>query len=391
MRLYLRRSDEERIRRIKNWTLIYGRRKTGKTTLVKKNLKMDFYALIADTNNAVTQEDQVVSVEDALKEVKETLKRGGVAVIDEFQRLPKVYHSLIAQWAPNGVLVAVGSSYGVVNEVFDRNSPLLGLFTPLEVDLIPYEEVLAQLRDPVLSVLFRDPWVIPLVDSYEEFAERVKEFSLISKGLIGEVFKEEERQLTETYYKVLLLLGEGIWKSSEIAGILQPKGGVATVSSLLNRMAKMGLVEKIPTLSKENFYAVKSPPLSLSLYAEAKYAVSERDVKVPSLPIGREVQFSVGGMLARYFGGTQYYSPREDIDVVVVKGRKRLWAFEVKLGEISRAEAVEAVKRMSKVAEKVGLVSLKERPEEVGDLSLGPKELLEMAEEMWRRKGKEES
>lgn len=49
----------------------------------------------------------------------------------------------------------------------------------------------------------------------------------------------------------------------------------------------MGLVEKIPTLSKENFYAVKSPPLSLSLYAEAKYAVSERDVKVPSLPIGK--------------------------------------------------------------------------------------------------------
>ncbi|MEW9492263.1 MAG: hypothetical protein TQ35_0008710 [Candidatus Aramenus sulfurataquae] len=172
-----------------------------------------------------------MSVEDALKEVKETLKRGGVAVIDEFQRLPKVYHSLIAQWAPNGVLVAVGSSYGVVNEVFDRNSPLLGLFTPLEVDLIPYEEVLAQLRDPVLSVLFRDPC---LVDSYEEFAERVKEFSLISKGLIWEVFeeeREEERQLTETYYKVLLLLGEGIWKSSEIAGILQPKGGVATVSS----------------------------------------------------------------------------------------------------------------------------------------------------------------
>ncbi|MEW9492262.1 MAG: hypothetical protein TQ35_0008705 [Candidatus Aramenus sulfurataquae] len=32
---------------------------------------------------------------------------------------------------------------------------------------------------------------------------------------------------------------------------------------------------------------MKSPPLSLSLYAEAKYAVSERDVKVPSLPIGK--------------------------------------------------------------------------------------------------------
>jgi hypothetical protein len=30
-----------------------------KTTLVKKNLKMDFYALIADTNNAVTRKTRV--------------------------------------------------------------------------------------------------------------------------------------------------------------------------------------------------------------------------------------------------------------------------------------------------------------------------------------------
>ncbi|MFP3346932.1 MAG: hypothetical protein RXR17_05830 [Sulfolobaceae archaeon] len=39
------------------------------------------------------------------------------------------------------------------------------------------------------------------------------------------MFKEEERQLTDTYYKILLLLGEGIWKTSENAGIIQPKGG----------------------------------------------------------------------------------------------------------------------------------------------------------------------
>jgi len=151
---------------------------------------------------------------------------------------------------------------------------------------------------------------------------------------------------------------------------------------MLNKMAKMGLVKKIPTLGRENYYKVESPPLSLILYAESKYMVSERDVKIPELPIGKEVQFSVGEMLAKYFGGELYYSPREDIDIVIVKRKKPIWAFEVKIGEITRAEMIEGVKRMSKVAEKVGFVSLKEKPEEIADLSLGPKELIKIAKEL---------
>lgn len=385
MRIYIRRQEEDEIRRIEGWALVYGRRKTGKTTLVRNNLRVDFYTLIADRTNAVV-DDRIVKVEDALREVKATISKGGTAVIDEFQRLPEVFWSLISTWPREGVLVLVASSYGTVNKVFDRNSPLLGLFFPIQIGLISYEDVLVQVKDPVLSVLYRDPWVIPFVKSYGEFLEKVREMSLISKGLIGEVFQEEERQLTETYYRILLLLGEGIWKTSEIAGVIQPEGGLSTVSSMVNKLVKMGLVQKVPTLSRENYYRVNSPPLSLALYAEAKYAVSELDVEVRELPIGREVQFSVGELLAKYFGGVLHYSPREDIDVVIVKGKKPVWAFEVKVGEITREEAREAVKRMSRVAEKVGLVSLRERPEEIADMSVGPKELLEIAEEVRKRK-----
>ncbi|WP_221288608.1 hypothetical protein [Stygiolobus caldivivus] len=67
--------------------------------------------------------------------------------------------------------------------------------------------MLSQLRDPLLSVLYRDPWIIPFVDSYNDFVREVKGLTLVSKGLIGKVFKEEERQLSEIYYKTLLLLG----------------------------------------------------------------------------------------------------------------------------------------------------------------------------------------
>jgi AAA+ ATPase superfamily predicted ATPase len=382
MGLYIRRREEEKIKRIKNWTLIYGRRKTGKSTLVKKNLKMDYYVLIADSNNGITLDDKVVRIDDAIKEVKHVLQKGGVAVVDEFQRLPEVYWAMISNWDREGILVIIGSSYGIVNKVFDRNSPLLGLFTPIEIDIISYEDVLIQLKDPVLSTLYRDPWIIPFINSYEEFVNRIKEFSLIAKGLIGEVFKEEERQLTDIYYKILLLIGEGIWKTSEIAGIIQPKGGEGTISSMVNKLVKMGLAQKIPTLSKEKYYKIRSPPLSLTLYAESKYAISETDLEVKDLPIGREVQFSIGEMLSKYFGGVQYYSPKEDIDVIIVKKKKPIWAFEVKMGEFTSSEAKEAVKKMSKIAEKVGLVSLRERPPDYGDISIGPKELLEIANQL---------
>ncbi|MFP3260274.1 MAG: AAA family ATPase [Sulfolobus sp.] len=382
MGLYIRRREEEKIKRIKNWTLIYGRRKTGKSTLVKKNLKMDYYVLIADSNNGITLDDKVVRIDDAIKEVKHVLQKGGVAVIDEFQRLPEVYWAMISNWDREGILVIIGSSYGIVNKVFDRNSPLLGLFTPIEIDIISYEDVLIQLKDPVLSTLYRDPWIIPFINSYEEFVNRIKEFSLIAKGLIGEVFKEEERQLTDIYYKILLLIGEGIWKTSEIAGIIQPKGGEGTISSMVNKLVKMGLAQKIPTLSKEKYYKIRSPPLSLTLYAESKYAISETDLEVKDLPIGREVQFSIGEMLSAYFGGVQYYSPKEDVDVIIVKKKKPIWAFEVKMGEFTSSEAKEAVKKMSKIAEKVGLVSLRERPPDYGDISIGPKELLEIANQL---------
>lgn len=66
-------------------------------------------------------------------------------VIDEFQRLSDDHYSLIANWArSNGILVALGSSYGIVNRVFDRGSPLLGLFMPLEINIISYEDTLAR-------------------------------------------------------------------------------------------------------------------------------------------------------------------------------------------------------------------------------------------------------
>lgn len=229
--------------------------------------------------------------------------------MDEFQRLPPKYWDLVATWAPSGLLIAAGSSYGVVHKVFDKSSPLLGLSAPLHIDIMAYEEVLAQVGDPLLSVIWRDPWVIPHVQKAEDLRLKARDLALVARGLIGEVFAEEERELTETYWRAILLVAEGYWKSTDVAGALGLKGGLASASSILSKLAKMGELRANPTLGRGRYYAVRSPALSLILYTEAKYSVSDLGAEPAELPLGREAQFTIGEMLASYFGGVQRYSP----------------------------------------------------------------------------------
>lgn len=56
----------------------------------------------------------------------------------------------------------------------------------------------------------------------------------------------------------------------------------------------------------------------------------------------------------------------------------------MKVREITRSEALNAVKRISKVSKNVGLVSLREKlPEGYADLTLGPDELKGIAGELF--------
>jgi hypothetical protein len=46
---------------------------------------------MADPGNVITLDDRVVRVDVAMREVGDILRRCGLAVVDEFQRLPEVY------------------------------------------------------------------------------------------------------------------------------------------------------------------------------------------------------------------------------------------------------------------------------------------------------------
>ncbi|MGC9085297.1 MAG: AAA family ATPase [Thermoproteota archaeon] len=258
------RREEEAIKRMKGWILVYGRRKTGKTFLLRRVFTQSRYFVITRSGGVVVKnknELSYIGLEEAIGLIGKLLKSKEVVILDEFQRLPDSYWEAIALQHPNGKLIVSGSSFGILKRVFEKKSPLLGLLTPFKMDLISYSDAILSLRDICSSLkdallwglIIRDPWVIPMVsldrDVVSEIRDKAYYFLISASGLIGEVFEEEERALTRVYDAVIRLVGEGLWKSTEISGILTSNnlisGGLPTVTGLLERLAGMGILEKI--------------------------------------------------------------------------------------------------------------------------------------------------
>ncbi|MGC8831950.1 MAG: AAA family ATPase [Thermoproteota archaeon] len=418
---------EKSIRDLKGWILVYGRRKTGKTFLLRRVFNKAHYFVITRSGYVIAEdksEASYTSVEDAVRQVGALLKRGETVVLDEFQRLPEKFWEALALRHPDGKLIASGSSLGILKKVFDRRSPLLGLFTPFKLDLINYSDtilalksVCQSLREALLwGLIIRDPWVIPMVSLEENAVSEVcdKAYALLASasGLVGEVFEEEERSLTRVYDAVLRLTGEGMWKPAEISGVLTSNnlisGGLPTVTGLLERLTGMGLLEKIllwKTRGSRYYFKHRSPLLSVIYYIDQKYNITDGIYRVVDSNqflsvIGREFQFSLGEMLAEYIDGRRGYAilpnGQGDIDIVILdsKGKKPIVGYEVKIGELDRHEAEKAVETIhSHGIPKAGLVSASTRPPSVPGSyeELGPEELVNIAEHVSRSKPRQDS
>jgi len=391
--------------------LVYGRRKTGKTFLLKRYLDWDIYVTVGRGGFCIVEYKggrmETFSLSKGFKDALNRVVEGMVVVVDEFQRAPEWLWDYIAvlRHKASGRLVLCGSSLSVARRVFDRRSPLLGLFAPVKIDVITPADAIYSLsrklrpREAVLwALLARDPWILGLIepsgDPIQALARSHRMLSASTVGLIGEVFEEEERKLTRLYDAVLRLLADGYWSSRDMAqklfeaGLLErPEAGVAT--GLLNQMVELGLVEKIPlwrTRGARVYYRHRSNLVSLLLYMDEKYGEAgiEPRLEPLSAKLGLELQFFIGELLASYRRLQRAYTvakPVGDIDVILLDKDKPIIGYEVKIGEIGRSEARKTLERMRRYGiPRTGLVSLTEKPPEVADESLGPQEIVEIAE-----------
>jgi len=372
MTFAIERSEADAISRSKGWVLVYGRRKTGKTFLLKTYTKWDTYYLVRKDGNVSFEEGGrrgTLSGLEVARTVGEQLASGKTVIVDEFQRLPSSFLDEIGMVHPKGRLVLAGSSFRVMKEVFGRNSPVLGLFAEHKIGLVKGVDILKSLGrrcTPEATIEFgtfvQDPWLFPHLsfkDSPEELFHIVTHFQHAITGLVGEVFQEEERSLTQVYEAVLRLLGAGYNRSEELASILKNRGVLANSSTsaiipFINNMEKMDLVEEFPVWrsKRKKAYALKSPIFDLFYYLADRHEIEHRQVtfkearesvlQVRNLAIQR----FVGHLFAETLGGRLERSYEPEIDIIVTRGGRPVLVGEVKWGRYDNRDVMAFQKKV---------------------------------------------
>ena len=356
-----------------------------------------------------------VSLKECLSNALKVLVDGGTVVIDEFQRLPEDYWDLIGvrHDEAKGRLILCGSSLGVARKVFDKRSPLLGLLEPVLIDLASPEDTIVSLakhlrpKEAILwAVIARDPWILSLVrpggEPWRNIIDKAYSLAPVAVSLTGEVFTEEEKQLTRLYDAVLRLLAQRYWSSKALAQKLyeahllsSPQPGIVT--GLLTQLEDVGLVEKIrlwKTRRNRYYYKHRSPLLSILLRVseQVEECGIRPDHQSVMYDLALETQFMLGELLAKHHNLIRAYTilphGEGDIDIVLLsKGKKPVIAYEVKEGEATRSEVRKATDKIRKYGiPMAGIISLTEKPPtENSDETLGPEEVIAIAKKLRRK------
>lgn len=360
MDLKITRSDCVGVDRM--WTLLYGRRKVGKTYLLKNFTKLDHYALVSRDGVIWIDHadvDKFNVLDDFTKFAMNALKSGKKIAIDEFQRLPQLSLERISTLHPDGVLILSGSNLSMARKVVGTNSPLLGLFRECSLGLIkPSDALRAMKADPAKSVDYatyiRDPWLIPFMrgkDIIEDLYEVTSSVPHTIPALVGEIFLEEDRTLTATYEGILRCLGSGISMPSRIASALYgrrivQKDSASVVAPFIKNLENMGLIRAIAIYGKKKcIYRMTSPIFSIYYYLADRYRTEDNTLPLNTVRATLEtlhtfaVEMFIGELLTERYGGYYMYSYDPEIDAIIADRKGRILAVaETKWGKVSKSD-----------------------------------------------------
>jgi hypothetical protein len=362
VQLIIKRTEAEFINGNPGWSLIFGRRKVGKTFMVEHFVKHDVYFSV-NIDRTVRSKDIEMGFFDNLDAfstvVINLLRKGKTCVIDEFQRLPLRTLEEIARAHPNGRLILTGSSMRTTTKIIGGNSPLLGIVLPSRLGLVRPKDLLFSLSGALpphraieLAPVLRDPWTMQTYAETAFFDRLVRSLHLMVPVLIGEIFMDEERSLTQVYASILSLIGAGHHDTWQIAQTLKSKriiktGSSANVLPYMNNMVEMGLLERTRQYGKRaHIYSVVSFPMGLYYYLDSRYEISSREVSYSEVKPTVESQLRLGieGFLADLFaeelGGRKELIKDFDREIdllVTVRNRPKLVG-EVKWGRATKGD-----------------------------------------------------
>jgi AAA+ ATPase superfamily predicted ATPase len=280
------------------FVVIYGRRRLGKSELVRQSIadRDDAVYYQAVESTAQNQLEQFVDVATAQFPSLKNLRRDwevllealgaedAIVVIDEFPFLIEEDDSLPSRiqrvWDTElqdteMTLVLVGSAISVMEEkVLSGGAPLYGRQTAT-IDLAPLS--LADTSrfvpdaDPETAITAwaiygGTPYYLQTIDPAEQLATNVQQTMLSERGLLysePEFLLRTELRQPNTYFSILRALAHGRRTPNEIAGMAGVES--QSLSTYLQKLRRLRLVERhipvteSPTASKRGRYRIAAP------------------------------------------------------------------------------------------------------------------------------------
>jgi AAA+ ATPase superfamily predicted ATPase len=355
--IIIKREEAKFINESRKWMLLYGRRKTGKTFLVKNFVKYDEYFFVKRDKTIINKES--MSYETFRELLKEYVKNNKTVVVDEFHRLGDDFLDLLHSIGSGGKIILVSSTLHLSKKILAAKSPLLGLVAEIPLGLLPLEECYKELsklnfskREALeLSVFCREPITIEYVQKGKSAREIISNLIYSTRhlvpALLGEIFLEEEKTLSKVYEGILRAIAVGKNRAGEIANYLYSRKLIEKESSTmiqqyLKNLIDFGIIKKVLIVNKsEYFYDIVSPLMKLYFYADEKYNFGEEssqenirvilDELMPKL-----IESSVRELVARKYGLREAILSEKDreIDIFLLKFKKPYMVGEVKWGKI---------------------------------------------------------
>ena len=388
------------------FTLLLGRRRTGKTTLVRHAFhdKQLLYFFVSSKTEAMICKEFQQSIESGLGlhiygqvDKFSTLLRELMIyseqhhltlMIDEFQRLydidPAIMSEIQDVWDSHKDrahihLIACGSVYSMMLKIFrDKKEPLFGRATA-EIRLQPFStELLKQILsdnnpnytpEDLLMLYTISGGVAKYVELLIDTGATNKETMIDAVCKNGSVFLNEGSELLvgefgkryQVYFSILELIANGMTSQSQIDSVL----GTNTGRYLNTLEEEYNLIQKVrPLFAKPNSHGIKFALHDNFLTFWFRFIESNRSlVEMGKMDLLKEIihkdytQFS-GLMLERYF--RQMYAEKERTTEV-----GRWWNTrsedEIDMIAIERLDKRVTIAEVKRNASKINLEETKER------------------------------
>lgn len=373
--IIIRPEDVKRIKESKKWTLVYGRRKTGKTFLVQQFVPFHEYFFVKTNKSILDKQNNSISYEVFLEVLKRSLAEERTVVVDEFHRLGQDFFDLLHALKKQGKLILISSTLFLSKKLLSSKSALLGLFAEIPLGLIRLNDALRALQ-PLglnkkewleLALLLREPLAVDYLDEKQharELAAIVIARSLKTiPALIGEIFAEEARDISAVYEGILRSIAIGKVTSGEISSYLfskklLTKDDPSIPQQHLANLLSIGILKRIQVLNKKKFvYKHVSPLAKMYYYADEKYNLAERLVtEKEAMPVVNElmprlIEDAVREALAEREGLRESIIEAADFDVdgCLLKFKKPVIVLEVKWRHVDRADIIKSEETLNKI------------------------------------------